>query len=285
MRIALVLGWVAWWMVVAPVTSAQYAIVALESYGRGVHAHFSGDSLLADQYLTHAIKTNPRDPRPYYFRALNRLKLGRTPEALDDFGDGAMLEAKSPGQYTVGYALERVQGPNRLTLEKYRENARIQHAIASQQLQQKRYETQERTEASATRRRVPVSLDRLTDGMVASDFVSEQDPTRPPTIPRSGEAAQQKMAATAEADAGTLPADLHDPVLDAVTNPFADQPGGTKENDPFAVDAAQQEENGPLVSESQQDSDEKDPFADDSGEMKDDPFGGGNQEEDPFGEF
>ena len=91
MRIALVVGLVAWWMAVASVTSAQYATVALESYGRGVHAHFSGDSLPADQYLTHAIETNPRDPRPYYFRALNRLKLGRTPEALDDFGDGRPL--------------------------------------------------------------------------------------------------------------------------------------------------------------------------------------------------
>ena len=116
MRIGLVVGFVAWWMAIASVTLAQYPPVALESYGRGVHAHFSGDSVLANQCLTRAIEVNSRDPRPYYFRALNRLKLGRTVEALNDFSNGAMLEAKSPGQYAVGRALERIQGPTRLTL-------------------------------------------------------------------------------------------------------------------------------------------------------------------------
>jgi hypothetical protein len=284
MRIGLVLGLAAWWMAVASVASAQYPPVALESYGRGVHAHFSGDSVLADQYLTHAIEANPGDPRPYYFRALNRLKLGRIPEARSDFGDGSMLEAKSPGQYAVGRALERVQGPNRLALEKYRENARMQHAIAGRQLQQKRYEHQSRIEASVTRRRVSVSLDRLTDGVVARDFVPEQNPTRPRTIPRSGEAAQQQMTASASVDAGRL-VDLHNPSLDTVTDPFADQPGDIKQSNPVADDSGQQEEDGPFVSDSKQASDEKDPFVDDSEEMEDKPFGEGGQDEDPFGGF
>ena len=282
MRIGLVVGLVAWWLKIASVTLAQYPPVALESYGRGVHAHFSGDSVLADQCLTRAIEVNSRDPRPYYFRALNRLKLGRTGEALNDFGDGAMLEAKSPGQYAVGHALERVQGPTRLILEKYRENARLQHAIADRQRQQKRYEQQKRTETSATRRRVPVSLDRLTDGVVAGDFGPEPKPTRPQTILRAGEVAQQERAVGT--DVGPQ-VDLHNPALDAVTNPFADQPGDKKQSDPVAEDSGQQEKEESYGSDSQQASDEKDPFADDSEEIGDQPFGEGGQDEDPFGGF
>ena len=283
MRTAIVLGLIVCGVGMATVALAQYGPVALESYGRGAHAYFSGDSILADQHLTRAIEANSRDPRPYYFRALNRWKLGRTSEAIDDFRTGAMLEAKSPGQYAIGRALERVQGPNRLTLEKYRENGRMQHAIVNRQIRQKRYENQKRIEASVNRRRVPVSLDLLTDGMVADDFAPEQNPTRPQTIPRAGEVALQQIAATADTD--TPPADLHGPSLDAVTNPFADQPGDLKQSDPFADDPGQQEKNNPFVAESQQDSEEEDPFAEDSKEVEDDPFREGNQDEDPFGGF
>ncbi len=93
-------------------------------YDRGVNAYFAGRSSEAEAALSEAIQWNPQDPRAYYFRALTLLRQGRSDEARGDMLTGAMLEAQSPRHFAIGAALERVQGSERLMLERYRRDAR-----------------------------------------------------------------------------------------------------------------------------------------------------------------
>lgn len=93
-------------------------------YERGVNAYFAGRSGDAETALSEAIQWNSQDPRAYYFRALTLLRQGRSDEARGDMLTGAMFEAQAPRRFAVGAALERVQGSERLMLERYRRDAR-----------------------------------------------------------------------------------------------------------------------------------------------------------------
>jgi hypothetical protein len=97
-----------------------------DMYGRGVHAYFSGQSRAAYQYFTAAIDAGSQDPRAYYFRGLAYQRLGRPAEAQADFRTGAELEHQDVGGvFGVDRALERVQGPSRLAIERQRAVARV----------------------------------------------------------------------------------------------------------------------------------------------------------------
>jgi hypothetical protein len=105
---------------------AQDALLG-QIYGNGVHAYFAQDYVKAHELLSSAIDAHAQDPRCYYFRGLALLKLGRPEEAESDFERGAKLESSiDPVRaYDVARALERVQGNDRTTLEKYRMGARM----------------------------------------------------------------------------------------------------------------------------------------------------------------
>jgi hypothetical protein len=118
------------WLMMAATTSAQELGIS-DMYGRGVHAYFSGQPRAAYQYLTTAIKAGTHDPRAYYFRGLTYQQLGRPTEAQADFRTGATLEQEDVGGlFYVDRSLERVQGASRLTIEKYRAEARVGSAQA-----------------------------------------------------------------------------------------------------------------------------------------------------------
>src|SRR4051812_36257489 len=93
-------------------------------YSSGVQAYFGGRPAEAETSFTSLLRIDPNDPRAFYFRALSRMQQGRQEEARSDMEIGAQMEARSPNRYDIGKILERVQGPTRLTLEKYRSAAR-----------------------------------------------------------------------------------------------------------------------------------------------------------------
>jgi hypothetical protein len=104
---------------------AQDAVVG-QMYGSGVHAFFSHDYQKAYNDLSSAIKLGSRDPRVFYFRGLSFEHLGRPEEAVMDFQKGAQLEnAGGEGSPEIARSLERIQGSQRATLEKYRMAARV----------------------------------------------------------------------------------------------------------------------------------------------------------------
>lgn len=97
-----------------------------DMYGRGVHAYFSGQPRYAYDLLTASISAGSRDPRAFYFRGLAYQRLGRPSEAQADFRAGAELEHQDVGGvFGVDRALERVQGPSRLAIERHRAVARV----------------------------------------------------------------------------------------------------------------------------------------------------------------
>lgn len=107
-----------------------------QAYGLGVQSFFSGDYQRAYDELTDvvaaasAVSVDSVDPRVLYFRGLAARRLGRFDEAEADFARGAVLEADATGDWPVGRSLERVQGPDRLALERYRIRSRIARAHA-----------------------------------------------------------------------------------------------------------------------------------------------------------
>lgn len=124
---------------------AQSSTALTAVYGRGVHAYFAGNTSAAEQYFTEVIQAGSTDPRPYYFRGVLRLRQGRQFEAENDMRIGAAYEARNPGvQNSIGRALQRVQGPSRRTLEKFRRQARLDRVQQGRQRTQLRYEQLER---------------------------------------------------------------------------------------------------------------------------------------------
>jgi len=94
-------------------------------YADAIHAYFSGDYQRAYDSLSQVVEAGSRDPRVWYFRGLAALNMGRIDEAEADFEMAAAREAAAWGEWPVARSLERVQGQQRLALERHRVQARV----------------------------------------------------------------------------------------------------------------------------------------------------------------
>lgn len=132
-------GLVAWSHVALgmPLVPDDQAVVRM--YGSGVHAFFSGDYQEAYDDLTQSIEAGTEDPRAFYFRGLAARKLGRLDEAEADFATGSRREADGLGAWPVVRSLERVQGPDRIALERYRRQARVAAVQQQREAIERRY--------------------------------------------------------------------------------------------------------------------------------------------------
>ena len=108
------------WIFVMSMTLATAASELNDS----MQLFFSGDYAGAKQRLTRAIERGEMDARHYYFRGLTNYRMGAMSAAQEDFKKGAQLEI-SGAAGDVGLALQRVQGVERLQLEKYRRLAKL----------------------------------------------------------------------------------------------------------------------------------------------------------------
>jgi hypothetical protein len=134
---------------------AQEAVLN-DFYGSGVHNFYERDYMQAMHNLSVAIDGGSRDPRPFYYRGLAKLKSGDTYGGQADMQMGASLEsADVNGFYPVARSLERIQGSDRQTLEKYRAVARAQNRQRQMRRDAVRYE-QRRREETRVLRAVPV---------------------------------------------------------------------------------------------------------------------------------
>ena len=114
---------------------AQGAVLD-ELYGQGVHSYFSGQYTESREMLTNAITQGSKDPRCYYFRGLCHLRGGQTSDAEADFKKGAELEMSGRDRvYPVGRSIQRIQGRDRLLLEKHRHATRIAAQLAALKVQ------------------------------------------------------------------------------------------------------------------------------------------------------
>lgn len=132
------------------------------AYGSGVHSYFAGDYQRAYDELSQAIEGGTKDPRAWYYRGLVALKLGRTDEAEADFSAGASHEAGGTGAWPVARSLERVQGCDRLKLERHRTRARVAQLQEDRRRSDVRYLEVERSGPETLRTRRP-RIDRPLD--------------------------------------------------------------------------------------------------------------------------
>jgi tetratricopeptide (TPR) repeat protein len=187
----------------------QHANAAGLLYSHGVHAYFAGHDEEAEQYLTRAIQSDPNDPRPYYFRAMSRLRRGQDADARQDMQQGAAVEVRAPGRWGVGSALQRVQGTDRLLLEDFRRSARLGEAARQDERNRARYEQIIRRESEVLRRAVEVPLEKLVQPAAPQELIDGQAEPRP--------RAKSPDAATPQREEPARPAR-------ALGDPFADDP-------------------------------------------------------------
>lgn len=126
--------------------------------GDGIHAYHAGDYDRAYDELTDAIEAGTDDPRGYYYRGLAALRLGRQSEAEADFTTGADRELATGSMRRVSLSLERVQGPDRLSLERHRARARLGSLQRSREAYGRRYSTIEDASGDVRRRRRPEDI-------------------------------------------------------------------------------------------------------------------------------
>ncbi|MSR32544.1 MAG: hypothetical protein EXR99_13680, partial [Gemmataceae bacterium] len=92
-------------------------------FADGINLFYTRNFPDAELALTRAIQAYPRDARYHYFLALARYSQGKI-AAAEDFMQAANLERQGhPNRGVVSSALERVQGPVRNELNKYRNAA------------------------------------------------------------------------------------------------------------------------------------------------------------------
>ena len=136
------------------------ALAIRNAIGGGIHAFHAGDFTRAYDDFSSAVEAGSTDPLAYYYRGLSALRLGRTDEAAADFATGAEREALDGGLRRVSRTLERVQGPDRITLEKYRQRARLAGLQQDQEAASRRYSAIDDAGSEVLRRRRPEGIRR-----------------------------------------------------------------------------------------------------------------------------
>jgi tetratricopeptide (TPR) repeat protein len=194
-------------------------------YSEGVNAFFAGRSSEAESSLSQALAIDSQDPRLYYFRALSLLRLGRVDEARGDMQVGASLEAQHPQRFTVGKALERVQGSHRLMLERYRREARSQQVALNpaqpiQPIQPIRRQPPPviSRDQHVLRQRIVIPLDRLL-------AAGPPQPLSPEELSRRAQQARAARITPPQPAGETVqPASTDDPFRDDPTRPAPSAP-------------------------------------------------------------
>lgn len=226
---------------------AQQEAILGQLYGTGVHAYFGQDYRNAYTALSSAIDSGSKDPRAFYFRGLALLRLGRSEDAKLDFQKAADMEAADVNTfYNVARAIERIQGADRLLVEQYRTNARMQAWQRAETLRRARYEEIQRRETQVLRQQAELGpaatgaapatppMTPATPEAPAAKAAAAQEATDPfaaPTAPAAKEAAPAKVETKEAAPAGSAakapPVEATEekveapPAPDAVANPFA----------------------------------------------------------------
>ena len=128
-----------------------------EMYGQAVHSYFRGDSEHASELLNEVIDAGSQDPRAYFFRGLCQ-SYGSF-EGNPDFEKAAQLEIEGKKVVNIGKALERIQGPARMAIEKSRSKARLASRARLLEIQRTRYEEMQRGGSAQGGIVVPPRLD------------------------------------------------------------------------------------------------------------------------------
>jgi len=196
------------------------------AYGTGVHSFYSGNYQQSHDALSRVVAIGTEDPRVYYFRGLAALRLGRRDEAIADFSEGAELEAAGWSIRTVSRSLERVQGPDRLLLERSRSRARL--AIAQAQRPADRMGGSAANLSGPRFSGIGGSLPATSQPSRTPRTTGRPDPTDSPSELENIDSAKEPMQRQQPQPTLTPPSPSSDKKPPAKPDPFGD--------DPFAAD-------------------------------------------------
>ena len=205
---------------------------AMAAFGQGVHAYFDGRYDVANKLLSESIESCASDPRPYFFRGLVHQLLGQTQLASGDFQKGAAVELSLVGRsFDVDDSLERIQGPTRIEIEKYRREA----AVRAKELRRGSNSVVDREDrVQATGQGTPLDPRNLPDvSQIVDATIPFPEISAKPYYPPAKSAADiqdssQKRAGAAAKSANTTP---QGPPPQAGDDPFNTGGQGAKPND------------------------------------------------------
>jgi type II secretory pathway pseudopilin PulG len=210
-------------------TTLQAQDILEQLYGSGVHAFYSGHSDQAQEIFDEVINAGSQDPRVHYFRGLAQIQSqsGMIEAGMADFEQAAQLEVTSRTSANVSKALQRIQGPTRIAIEKARARARL----AARSLQQEAVRG-----LPSNPQVVPPTDDANAktgvDPFATGDGLNAGQPTPMPA---------DNEPATLPSNDATMP-DLNTPAPAGNTNPFGDEavpapaPGAAPATDnPFGI--------------------------------------------------
>lgn len=192
------------------------------TFGAGVHSYFAGDYARSYDDLSAVIQAGSQDPRPRYFRGLAALQLGRLDEAEADFSEGAELEARGTGAWPVAKSLERIQGCDRLRLERHRVRAKVATLQEARAAERRRYSEIEDAQSDVLRRWRPTPAEARDKANVFDDAPAGGLPP-PEEIPQPAAEPPAEPAPVVEPAAEAPAAEAEVPTAEA---PFgaAEQP-------------------------------------------------------------
>ena len=215
----------------SPGLAAEEQIAVRQAVGAGMHAFHAGDYDRAYQELSNAIEAGSDDPRGYYFRGLAAMRMGRTSEAEADFAAGADREAAGGSMRRVSLALERVQGQDRITLERFRSRARLATLARDRDAVMRRYSGIEDAAGDVRRRRRPEDIrpELVPPPAEQPRAAVEAEELAPPA--ESPAPAKKKPAAKSDDPFADEPAD--EPAAEAADEKPMKKPSKAEEDDPF----------------------------------------------------
>ena len=109
----------------AGVAFAQSNPEATQLYGQGVHQFNTNRYAEAITYFDQAEGMETQDPRVFFYRGLSHYRLGNEMAAVADYEKAAAMEQTVAGRsYSIPKSLQRVQGPERSIIERYRRAAK-----------------------------------------------------------------------------------------------------------------------------------------------------------------
>ena len=216
------------------------SLAVANAYGVGVHAYFDCDYQGSYDAMTAAIEAGTSDPRAYYYRGLAAAKLGRDSEVEADFAEGANREATTAGSMAISRSLERVQGADRLRLEKFRARARVAAVQRDQAATRSRYSGIDVAPTDVLRSRRPAPISAPPEPVPPPAPKRKADPStedvrrpqRPVGEPRPDPMDGPVEEPAVDADPFAAPDDTElSPEADDTANPFGDEPQSDAEAD------------------------------------------------------
>ncbi|MCY2976466.1 MAG: hypothetical protein NTW52_17555 [Planctomycetota bacterium] len=195
-----------------------------ELYGSGVHAFFAGNKASATEQFNQAIAAGSQDPRVFFFRGLTEVSTAGagSSAAQADFEQAAQLEVLGRRGGDVSKALQRIQGPARMEIERARTLARLNSKSKQFELMRQRYE------AAASSGVAPSTPATINDALA---------PGPNPTDPFAGDGKLSKGTPEdmpANADAGT---EKTAPAVDPFGDDAPATPAAPAADDPFGAPA------------------------------------------------